>query len=106
MLQVLTTSMPASSRTSTSSQRFVALGARGVRVGELVDERDRRLPREDGVGVHLLDDDPAVLDASARHDLEAVEELLGLGPAVRLDEADDEVRPARRSADAPSSSIR
>ena len=53
---------------------------------------------EDGVGVHLLDDDAAVLDPPARHDLEPVEQLDRVRPAVRLDEADDEVRAAR---DAP-----
>ena len=43
-------------------------------------------------------DDAAVLDPTPRHDLEPVEQLLGLRPAVRLDEADDEVRPARGPA--------
>ena len=53
---------------------LVARRPRHVRVGELVDQRDRRLAREDRVGVHLLDDDAAVLDPAARHDLEAVEQ--------------------------------
>ena len=65
---------------------------------------------EDGIGVHLLDDDAAVLDAPTRDDLEPVEELLGLRPAVRLDEPDDEVRsapgPAMRPPPASGTSCR
>ena len=44
------------------------------------------------IGIHLLDDDAAVLDPLARDDLEAVEELEGLRPPVGLDEADHDVR--------------
>ncbi len=40
--------------------------ARHVRVRELVDERDLRLPREDRVDVHLLERRVAVLDAAPR----------------------------------------
>ena len=47
-----------------------------------------------GVGIHLLDDDAAVLDATARDDLEAVEQLERVRPPVRLDEADHDVRAA------------
>ena len=72
-----------------------------VGVGELVDQRDRRLAREDGVGVHLLDDDAAVLDPAARHDLEAVEQLDRVWPAVGLDEARRRGRSRGRPADAP-----
>ena len=70
------------------------LRARGVRVGQLVDQGDRRMPGEDRVGVHLLDDDAAVLDPTTRHDLQPVEQLGRLGPAVGLHEPDDEVRAA------------
>ena len=99
---VLTTWMPASRMTSTSCQRFVAGRARARSCGPA-----RRssatvgLARDDRVGVHLLDDDAAVLDPPARHDLEAVEQLGGVRPAVGLDEADDEVRAARRPAGGP-----
>ena len=82
----------------------LARPTRDVRVGQLVDQRNGRPAREHRVGVHLLDDDPAVLDPAARDDLEAVEQLDRMGPAVRLDEADDQVRPARQ-ARWPSSSI-
>ena len=71
---------------------------RCVGMGKLVDERDGRRPGKDGVGVHLLDHDAPILDTPARHDLEPVEELLGLRSPVRLDEPDDEVGPALRPA--------
>ena len=61
-------------------------------MGELVDQGDGRPSLQDGEGVHLLDDDAAVLDPLARDDLEAVEELEGMRPPVRLDEADHDVR--------------
>ena len=67
-------------------------------MGKLVDQGDGGLSCEDRVGVHLLDHDTAVLDATPRDDLEPVEELLGLGSAVRLDEPDDEVGATRRAA--------
>ena len=70
-------------------------GSRHVRVRQLVDQGDRRIALEDGVRVHLLDDDAAVLDPPARHDLEAVEQLLRVRPAVRFDEPDGQVGPAR-----------
>ena len=60
---------------------------------QLVDEHDLRLARQDRVGVHLLDDHPAVRDALARDDLEIADLRLGLGAAVRLDEAGDDVVP-------------
>ena len=66
-----------------------AAGHVGVR--ELVDDRDLRLAREDGVEVHLLDGDAAILDLAPRHVLEARDELRGLGAAVRLDEAEHDV---------------
>ncbi len=74
---------------------------RRVGVGELIDQRDGRRSSQDGVRVHLLDGDPAMLDPPARDDLEAVQELLGLGASVRLDEADDEVGAPRRIGDGP-----
>ena len=94
----LTTWIPASRMTSTSSQRFAraepgtfvwASSSIRATVGGAGDDR---------VGVHLLDDDAAVLDPPARHDLEAVEQLERVRPAVGLDEADHEIRPATQPA--------
>ena len=62
-----------------------------VRVRELVDERDLRPPGEHGVDVHLLEDAVAVAHPLARDDLEVADLLGRLAPAVRLDEADDDV---------------
>ena len=87
--------------TSTSSQRFSRAEPGTFVWASSSIERDRRLPRDDRVGVHLLDDDAAVLDPPARHDLEAVEQLDRVRPPVRLDEADHEVRAARRAGGAP-----
>ena len=98
---VVTTWMPASRMTSTSSQRLSRADP-GTFVWASSSTRAtvgfRAMHR---VGVHLLDDDAAVLDPAARHDLEAVEELEGVRPPVRLDEADDEVRAARRPGGGP-----
>ena len=73
---------------------LVALGvpaARGVGVGQLVHQGDRRPPRQDGVEVHLLQHHAAVLDLAPRHLLQVADQGGGLGPAVRLDDADDHV---------------
>ncbi len=69
-------------------------GAGDVGVGQLVDHRDRGMPLDDSVGVHLLDDDAAVLDALAGQDLETIEEGGGQRAAVGLHEADHDVRAA------------
>ena len=77
--------MPASRMTSTSCQRFSrgepgtfvwASSSTSATVGCAGDDR---------VGVHLLDDDAAVLDPPARNDLEAVEQLrrVAAGRAAR-----------------------
>ena len=94
MFSVEMTSMPASSSSSTSSQRFSLPRAGNVRVRELVDERDLGTPREDRVDVHLLERRAAVLDRPARDDLEVADLLGRLRAAVRLDEADHDVRAA------------
>ena len=67
-------------------------------MGELIHERDGWRTGDDRIRIHLLDHHAAMLHAAARDRFEAVQELLGLGTPVRLDEADDEVRPALRSA--------
>ena len=46
---------------------------------------------EDGVEVHLLERRAPVLDRAAGDDLEVAELVGGVGPAVGLDEADDDV---------------
>ncbi len=73
---------------------LLARRAGDVRVGQLVDDGHGRVAGDQGVGVHLLDDDAAVVDPPPRQDLEPVEQDGRLDPAVGLDEADHEVRPA------------
>ena len=71
-----------------------ALGVAALRrvgVGQLVDEQQRRVSREGGVEVELLERGAAVLDPAARQDLEAVEQRLGFGALVRLDHARHDV---------------
>ena len=65
--------------------------ARRVGVGELVDEQQRRVPRERGVEVEFFEQGAAVLDPSARQDLYAVEQRLGFRAVVGLDDAGDDV---------------
>ena len=72
----------------------IALGvaaAGRVGVGEFVDQRDLRAARDDGVEVHLLERAALVLDALARHDLEPLEQGLGLLAPMGLDDADDDI---------------
>ena len=85
-------------------QQFVdvlpALGmaaARHVGVGVFVDQQQARPARQRRVEVELLHHLVAVDDRLARQDLEAVDQLLGLAPAVRLDQAGDDVAAARLS---------
>src|SRR5262245_49848553 len=67
--------------------------SRHVRVGQLVHDDERRLPREDAVEVHLLERLAAVLAADARDGLEAVDQRLRLLSTMRLDDADDDLDP-------------
>ena len=64
---------------------------RHVRVGELVDERDLRAAGDDGVDVHLLEPRRGTSITRRGIDLEAVDLLGGVRPAVRLDEPDDDI---------------
>ena len=64
---------------------------RHVAVGELVDEHQLRSTPPDGVDVHLLERRVPVLDGAPRDDLEIPDLLGGARPAVRLDEADDDI---------------
>ena len=97
MLTVEITSMPASSSSSTSCQRFSLREPGHVRVRELVDEGDRRPAGEDRVDVHLLELLASVLDGLARDDLEVTDLGCGVRAAVELDKADHDVlAPLRR----------
>ncbi len=81
---------------------LVALGvfaALDVGVGELVDEDDLGAAGEDGVEVHLLEGDAAVLEVPAGHDGELLDELGGAGAAVGFDDADDDVLATALAAD-------
>ena len=69
--------------------RVAAAGRVGV--GELVDQRDLRMPRDQRVEVHLLDGLILVLDPLARQDFKAVQQRLRLGPAVGLDDPDHDI---------------
>ena len=72
----------------------IALGmtaAGGVGVGEFVDQRDLRAARDQRVEVHLLQDLVLVADPLARDDLKALQQRLGLRPAVGLDHADHDI---------------
>ena len=65
--------------------------ARGVGVGQLVDEADVGPAFEDGIQVHFLQDNAVVLDAAARHLFQIADLRRRFRPAMRLDEADDDV---------------
>ena len=75
--------------------------ARRVGVGQLVDQRHRRLAGEHGVEVHLLERGAAVLHRAPRDDREVAELARGARPAVGLDVADDHVRAAARGDATP-----
>lgn len=62
-----------------------------IGMGKLVDKRDLRPTREDGVDIHFLKPLPFVVDLLARHDLEAVQERLGLLPPMRLHDSHGDV---------------
>ncbi len=62
-----------------------------VGVSQFIDQNDSRASSEHGVEVHFLQDDSAILDPAARHLFESVDQGGGLGPAMRLDETDDDV---------------
>ena len=64
-----------------------------IRVGELVHERDRRVPRQHRVEVHLLESRAAVLHLAPRDDLEIAELLGSPRTRVGLDEGDDHIGP-------------
>ena len=72
----------------------VALGmaaARGVGMGQFIDQDERRPPGENGIEIHLLEPAALVLDLPARNDLEALDQLLGFLAAMGLDHADHDI---------------
>ncbi len=103
---VVQTSMPASSSSSTSCQRFGMPRARRVGVRELVDQHQRRLARERarrGRTPPACGRDTSI--CLPRQTLEPGEQRFGLGAAVRLDDADDDVDALRARARARPASI-
>ena len=66
-----------------------AAGRVGVR--QLVDQDQRGTAGERGVEIELLYRRPAILDAPPGQELQLLEQRLGLGAAVQLDVADDDV---------------
>ena len=67
--------------------------AGGVGMSELVDEHQLRAAPQDPVEIHLRQQMPFVLDLLSRNHLEAFEERLGLAPAMRFDDTNDNVDP-------------
>ena len=91
MLTVEMTSIPASSSASMSCQRFSWRDPGHVGVGQLVDERDVRAPGQQGVEVHLLERDAAVLDRARGTTSRPSTMLRRVLAPVRLDQADNDI---------------
>ena len=72
-------------------EALLVAGPGGVRVGELVDQRDVGPSPQQGVEVHLGDDRAAVLDAAPGQHLEVIQSLPGRSAPVRLDHAHDHI---------------
>jgi hypothetical protein len=73
---------------------LVALGvleARGIGVGQLVDQAQLGVAVQDRRQVHLLQFGAAVVDAAPRDHRQPLGQGGRLGPAVRLEQADDDV---------------
>ena len=72
----------------------IALGvaaAGRVGMGKLVDKRELGPAREKGVEVHLVQAAALVVDMFSRNDLQAGQQGFGLRPAMRFDDAGDDV---------------
>ncbi|MGY4247384.1 hypothetical protein ACVIIZ_008792 [Bradyrhizobium sp. USDA 4523] len=72
----------------------IALGmpaARRVGMGEFVDQRELRPPRDQCIEVHLFERLVAIGQPLPRQHLETPEQRLGLDPAVGFDDADHDV---------------
>ena len=87
------TSMPASSTSSMSCQRFSFRIPAAFVCASSSMSASSRSAREHGVEVHLLELERAVLRAQPRHDLEPFGEGRRLGTVVRLEVADHDVPP-------------
>ena len=74
------------------------LAAFDVGMGEFVDQDDLRLSRENGVDVHLFEDDALVVDFLGMF-LELFGKLCSAWPAMGFDHADDDVLAALVPAD-------
>ena len=77
---------------------FRVLAARGVGVGQFVDEDDLRPPGQYGRYVEFGETAAAVVDVARRDDVYPVEQLGGLLAAVGLDHRGDQVRAALEAA--------
>ncbi len=69
--------------------------ARDIAMGQLVDDGDLGIARDDGVEVHLLQDDAAIFNLPLRDDLEVRQLRLGVLPPVGLDQRDNDVETLR-----------
>ena len=72
----------------------IALGmpaARRVGMGELVHKNDLRMPRDDGIEIHLLEPLPLVFNVAAGNDFEPFQQSLGFLAAVGFHDADRHV---------------
>ena len=105
MLTVVMTSMPASSSSSMSCQRFSLPRARHVGVRQLVDQRYRGARARTASRSISVNVGSPVLDLPPRDDLQALEHRGGLRPTVGLDEADNDVGAALVRAAGPRPSM-
>jgi hypothetical protein len=70
---------------------LVVARARRVGVRQLVHDRELGLARQNGIDIHLLQDHAAIWNLAERDGLEVTDPSRGLGPPVRLDEAEHHV---------------
>ena len=70
---------------------FGMTAAGHVGMGELVDQSELWAPGEHRVEIHLLERPPLIVDGAAGDDLEALQQLFGLGAPMGLDHARDHV---------------
>ena len=60
-------------------------------MGEFIDQRKPRMPRDQRIEVHLLEHLVAIKDAFAGDDFEPLQQRVRLGPSVGLDHANHDV---------------
>ena len=70
---------------------LVVARSRDVGVSQLVDQRQFRVPFEDGVEIHLLEVRSPVVDGLPWDNLKVTDQVFGEVSAVTLDEGDDDV---------------